>query len=243
MAKRPVFVVSLDEKIYKKEEIEFEFFTGFSDKQKKKSIDSLHEAYIKTTGNTKILEISTKSRDELGNKLSAFNLTFETKNKKVISVESAFQASKVFEKGGPYLDLLDVTSREAKKDKRLKNSGNIIGFSLYGKTYPNNPKTYFYNWLYINTLNLHKELREDILKYDAFTDIEFNPNKSINCQAESVAIYVSLIKQGLLDKALKNKENFLKIVYPNEKIEDLNSNEKENIQIDFWGEINIDNNK
>ena len=44
--------------------------------------------------------------------------------------------------------------------------------------------------------------------------IEFNPQKSINCQAEAVAIYVSLHRQGLLKDALKGKDEFLEIVYP-----------------------------
>ena len=54
---------------------------------------------------------------------------------------------------------------------------------------------------------------EHMLGYDAFTDIEFNPQKSINCQAEAAAVYVSLRKQGLLEEALKNKDSFKEIVY------------------------------
>lgn len=68
--------------------------------------------------------------------------------------------------------------------------------------------------MYINTLHLNKELAEKIMEYDVFTDIAFNPQKSINCQAEAAAIYVSIKKQGLLEEALKDKENFRKIVYP-----------------------------
>ena len=101
MATRPVFVVSLDNRYFRKETLEFEFFSGFSDKQKKRSINSLHQAYIRKNADKKILEISSKSEDELGIKLSAFNLMIKTKNGKEFSVESAFQASKVFEKGGP----------------------------------------------------------------------------------------------------------------------------------------------
>lgn len=214
MATRPVFVVSLDNRHFIRETLEFEFFSGFSDKQKKRSIDSLHQAYLRKNADKKVLEISSKSEDELGIKLSAFNLMIKTKNGKEFSVESAFQASKVFEKGGPYKDLLDVSSREAKKDERLKNSGKIIAFFIDGKTFETEPKTYFYNWLYINTLHLYNELTEQLINYDAFTDIAFNPQKSINCQAEAAAIYVSLHKQGLLQEALKNKDTFLDIVYP-----------------------------
>ncbi|MFT4105507.1 MAG: hypothetical protein QM657_07070 [Lacrimispora sp.] len=228
MANRPVFAVSLDKRYCIRENVEFEFFSGFSDKQKKKSINSLHQAYLKKNTEKKILEISSKSEDDLGIKLSAFNLMIETKNGKKFSVESAFQASKVFEKGGPYKDLLDVSSRAAKKDERLKNSGKIIAFRINGNIFSAEPKTYFYNWLYINALHLYDELTEQLLDYNAFTDIVFNPQKSINCQAEAAAIYVSLQKQGLLQEALKNKDTFLEIVYQSE------SNSSDNVQLNLF---------
>lgn len=214
MAVRPVFVVSMDKRYCIRENVEFKFFNGFSDIQKRKSIKSLHQEYLKKYDTKKILEISSKSEDELGVKLSAFNLMITTKKGKQFSVECAFQSSKIFEKGGPYKDLLDMPSQIAKKDERLKNSGKIIGFNIDGKNFEAEPKTYFYNWLYINTLYLNKELAMQVMQYDAFTDIAFNPHKSINCQAEAAAIFVSLKKQGLLEKALKDKESFKKIVYP-----------------------------
>lgn len=188
----------------------------------------MHQEYLKDNEEKKILEISSMSEDELGVRLSAFNLMIKTKNGREFSVESAFQASKVFEKGGPYKDLLGVSSREAKRDERLKNSGRIIAFLIDGKEFETEPKTYFYNWLYINTLHLHNELTEQLLEYDAFTDIAFNPQKSINCQAEAAAIYVSLVKQGLLGEALKGKKQFKEIVYP-EKEEG-----EEGVQLSFF---------
>ena len=227
MAVRPVFVVSLDSRYCIRKNVEFEFFSGFSDKQKRRSICSLHQEYLKDNKGKKILEISSKSEDELGVSLSAFNLMIKTKNGKEFSVESAFQASKVFERGGPYKDLLDVPSNKAKRDERLKNSGKIVSFRIDGKEFATEPKTYFYNWLYINTLHLHDRLTEQLIEYDAFTDIAFNPQKSINCQAEAAAIYVSLVKQGLLEEALKNKDRFKEVVYP-KKIEEI-----EGVQLSF----------
>ena len=214
MAVRPIFVVSLDNRYCIRENVEFEFSNGFSDAQKRKSINSLHQEYLKNHEGKRILEISSKSEYELGVRLSAFNLMIKTKNGKEFSVESAFQASKVFEKGGPYKDLLNVSSKNAKKDERLKNSGRIVAFRIDGKEFETEPKTYFYNWLYINTLHFHNELAEQLLEYDAFTDIVFNPQKSINCQAEAAAIYVSLVKQGMLEDALRDKNQFKEIVYP-----------------------------
>lgn len=69
-------------------------------------------------------------------------------------------------------------------------------------------------------MQLNNDLAEQILEYDAFTDIAFNPEKSVNCQAEAAAIFVSLQKQGLLKAALKSKEKFIEIVYKNRIIKD-----------------------
>ena len=212
MAKRPVFVCKDTYPYFESCEVEFIFYNGFDISQKQKSIKSLHDAFKLKNILSNPLEVSSKSTDILGVKLSAFNLTL-IKNEKEYSVESLFQGSKVFEHGGPFTDIYDKTSHDAKKDERLKESGNIIGFSLFNEKISNEPKTFFYNWLYVNALNSHEEIKTEVLKYDAFTDIEFNPQKSLNCQAEAVAIYVSLAKAGLLKEALKSKEDFLRIVY------------------------------
>jgi hypothetical protein len=107
---------------------------------------------------------------------------FKTKSGKNISVESIFQSSKVFSDGGPYKDIMDMSSRDAKKDERLKNSGNLIAFEYRDKRWQLEPKTAFYDWIYLNALNLNDDLKQQALAYDAFTDIEFNPQKSINCR-------------------------------------------------------------
>ena len=213
MAKRPVFEVVLRPHLFNRREVEFLFFSGFSDAQKRRCIQSLHQSYLEAYPGKKVLEISSKSEEELGVKLSAFNLQLELENGELTSVESAFQGSKVFENGGPYTDLLTASSRAAKKDARLKNSGRIVAFSFLGDTFDAEPKTGFYNWLYINALKRYNDLTEQLVEYDAFTDIVFNPQKSLNCQAEAAAIYVSLRRQGLLEQAMQSKDSFLDTVY------------------------------
>ena len=66
---------------------------------------------------------------------------------------------------------------------------------------------------------MNPSLVAQIKNYNVFTDIEFNHEKSINCQARSVAIFVGLLKNGLLEKALSNIENFKKIVYKDKPIQ------------------------
>ena len=213
MAKRPIFIATNNKHLVEEKMIDFKFYNGFSLMQKAKSIESLHNS-AKDLGYKNILEVSTKSGLKIGWALSAFNLLVDFNGTEKISVECAFQGSKVFEGDKQYTDLYRVESIKAKKDERLKNSGNIIGFSFEGEFWENEPKTAFYDWLYINALyNNYPELVEELINYDIFTDIEFNPKKSINCQARTCAILTSLIHQGLIESALSSKEAFIKIVY------------------------------
>lgn len=212
MAFRPIFVPNNETPGVIIKEIEFKWYPGMAVVQKQKSIDSLHSA-AKELGFYPLLEISSKSKEQIGINLSAFNLEITTKiHKKTFSVETAFQGSKVFERGGPFIDLLDGTSKKAKKDIRLKESGNLIEFNFFGKSFPLKPRTYFYDWIYINALNQHTEIADIISEYKGFTDIEFNPKKSINCQAYSAALYVSLINTQYKNDALSSPEAFLELL-------------------------------
>jgi len=129
------------------------------------------------------------------------------------SVECAFQASKVFRHGGPFVDLLNVSSRAAKTDRRLRNSGELVGFKYFAHEFPLEPKTYFYDWLYASALCRDGKLVEQVMTFDAFTDIEHNPERSINCQARTVAKVVGLARAGLLEDALQSPRVFLELGY------------------------------
>ncbi|HDM8204656.1 TPA: hypothetical protein P0E29_005206 [Vibrio harveyi] len=209
MAKRPVFSPCLHKVGVEEKLIDFKWHSGFAVSQKQKSIQSLHQE-AKVYGYNDLLEISSKSEVELGVSLSAFNLKITTKkHQRSFSVESAFQGSKVFERGGPYTDLFLADSLSAKRDVRIKESGNVIGFRFFSKDFPNKPRTFFYDWLYINALVQNRDLCEQLVDFDGFTDIEFNPEKSINCQAHAVALYRSFIHNGVLQEALSSPQMFL----------------------------------
>ncbi|WP_319763017.1 DUF6977 family protein [Maridesulfovibrio sp.] len=199
MANRPVYVASLDSLGVRIVPTEFKWFSGYSVSQKQKSIADLH-LNARQKGIDKILEVSSKSPEEIGVCLSAFNLKSKTLGgDREFSVESAFQGSKVFEQGGPYKDLIFSDSRAAKKDQRIKNSGPLKAFRFFHYFFELEPKTFFYDWLYVNTLLKNKELIEGVKDYRAFTDIEFNPKKSLNCQAFSLALFRSLLAANCID--------------------------------------------
>jgi len=207
MAIRMCFIPS-DKKYVEEVEINFKYYSGFAVSQKQKSIVSLHDAIRIMYPNEKILEISTKSDIPLGVNLSAFNLKLDD-GMTSFSIENVYQSSKVFSNGGPYKDLLTMKPHEAKKDARLQSSGDICNFEFGGEIWELEPKTAFYDWIYIQALYDNPNLASQLIKYSAFTDIEFNHNKSINCQARSAAMYVSLYKRGMLTDVLNDKEKFL----------------------------------
>ena len=213
MAVRPVFSISVKSPYYIEIPTDFRYYSGFSESQKRKSIISLHSSFLDQYPSKKILEVSTKSENPFGIKMSAFNLKYKLSSGEKCSVESAFQSSKVFKDGGPYTDLLFEHPAVAKKDPRVRTGAEIIGFSFQGEDFSNQPMTFFYDWLYINALSQNPDIVNYMVEYDAFTDIEFNPQKSVNCQARSAAVFTSLYKTGLIEIALKSRESFKTIVY------------------------------
>lgn len=203
MAERPAFFHHRGKVVSKR--YGFEWFPGFSAAQKQRCVESLHHAILETDAQARPLEVSTKSKVELGRKLSAFHLKLHG-----AALENVFQSAKVFEQGGPYLDLLQVQPKEAKRDPRLRDSGSLKGFCYQGQPFPLLPQTAFYDYIYLAAVkeSLGTEEIRLIQNYNYFTDIEFNPAKSINTQARSVAILRLLLEEygHLPDVA---KEDFL----------------------------------
>ncbi len=215
MAKRPIFTPSLTGKLLVwTYHVEFEWFPGMAMSQSRKSIASLHAAARNQIDVSDVLEISSKSPTELGVALSAFNLMIRTvKHEREFSLECAYQASKVFEHGGPFVDLLNAKSIDAKRDPRLNQHGRLTKFRFFGMDWDLQPRTAFYDWLYINALHKRPDLAKQVLTYRAFSDIAFNPERSINCQAYAAALYVSLYERGLLtDEVLKNQQAYLSVI-------------------------------
>jgi len=214
MASKQVYIPKETAPYYDYVEIEYEFNPGFSRTQKQRNIRNIHENFTRRFNGKQALEVSSKSMQNGGVELSAFNLLkyVPSKNEKY-SVECVFQSGKVFEHGGPYIDLLDKTSKEAKKDDRLRNSGHLKQFTFEGENFSLKPETLFYDYIYINALLENPDLADILMEYDGFTDVEFNPKNSRNCQVKSCAAYVSLRKQGLLDK-VKDSKSFKELYEP-----------------------------
>ena len=200
MEYKPVFMPRVgSDNLIKTDMVRIERHVGFATRQKKKTLNDLHRVIKKKYGFKNVLELSTKSGNKLSFPLSPYSLQITNYNGQKSSVENAFQASKVFEQGGPYLDLLTEKPRQARKDERLISSGELTGYDYFGMEWGVEPLTTFYDWLYVNALKQHPELHEEVIQYQAFTDISFNPKRSVHCAAYSLAMFVALHKRDLLE--------------------------------------------
>ncbi len=211
MAKRPIFIPKTSStSLVEERHVEFAWFPGFSLAQKQRCIGSLHAAAKVSP----LLEISSKSPDALGRSLSAFSLAVAFGDG-TMPLECAFQGSKVFASGGPFEDLYAASPLDAKRDPRLRESGPLVRFQFENQSFPLEPKTLFYDWLYVSACARQPTILQRLTAFGGFTDIEFNPKKSLNCQARSAAILVSLMQAGTLTEALRSPAAFATVVYRN----------------------------
>lgn len=208
MALRPVFVPDHEGHVSTLN-LTFEWHAGLSVSQKRKSISALHEAAA-GAGLRPVLEVSTKSAEPVGRALSALHLTIALPGAGSVPVECAFQGSKVFARGGPYRDLYSVPPQAAKRDPRLRGSGRLAAFDLMGDRWPLVPPTAFYDWLYLLALAQAPAMSSQVMRYAGFTDIEFNPKRSISTQARACALYVALTRSGIqVSQLVRDKPGFL----------------------------------
>jgi hypothetical protein len=213
VANRPVFIPDYEGAHLVHERLfDFPWSAGFAESQKKKNVEALHAA-AKRSGIKRILEISSKSAEEVGRRLSAFSLKVNI-GEVEYPLESVYQGSKIFDRCGPFPEIFNYEPREAKRYVRELDCGQLIGFVLEGKQYPLIPKNAFYDWLYIRALAKHVDWISKNILYDAYTDIEFNPEKQVNCQARAFAEYKSLASRSELEPAVRDFEHFASMLPP-----------------------------
>jgi hypothetical protein len=195
--------------------VEIKWHGGFSASQKQKNIVALHEK-ARELGYAPILEISTKSMDEVGRRLSAFNLKIRV-GKEMKTLESVYQSSKVFTISKQHEHLMDFSPGDAKRAIRELGQGEIYEFRFMGEVYPTEPKNAFYDWLYIKAITPHEEWIKQNMHFNAYSDIEFTPAKSINCQARAVAEFHALSMRGVAKESAENFDYFQNMLFMSQR--------------------------
>lgn len=213
MAIRRVYYINKNKVVYK--DFDIIWHGGFSVSQKQKNIAELHKL-ISDDFNVPldtILEVSTKSNCTIGKELSSFNLKINI-NGTLCYLESIYQSSKVFSDlfgETQYEYLLFLDSHEAKKTLAQQDHSKLVKFRFLGKDFSLKPEYLFYDWLYINAVNQIPYIYEKLKKYNYFTDIEFNPEKSKSCQARSLSLFIWLKNNNKLEEYFEKPDSFYRI--------------------------------
>lgn len=215
MTTRPVYIACPEKGVYSLP-VEFKWCSGLTMSDKQNNAESLRSAAEAQIGQ-RVMEISTRGRDEYGQALSAMNMNLilitggQPCN---VNLEAYYQASKVFEHGGPHRDLIARSAFEAKADPRLKESGALKGFQAVGRFFPaEEVGDRFYNWIYaISLMRAPRALIDVVGNCNAFTDIAFNPGKGVATQAKACAICNRLIAMGKLDETVKDYDAFVSLL-------------------------------
>jgi len=194
-----------------RDDIEIKWESGLAVSQKRKNILNLHEAICSKykVPNEVILEVSTKSFQDIGRTVSSMNMKFVL-NDKIYSFESVYQSSKVYIDGIlgdiQYLEWIDLDGYEAKKRSK-QIALPLKGFVLDNRSFPLEPKTLFFDWLYIQCID-RMNIFHKIKDYCFFTDIEFSPIKMISTQAQAICKYKDLFERGLVTTFLEKPNEF-----------------------------------
>lgn len=211
MAIRSVYYIK--DNIVVIENFNVKWASGLALSQKQKNIENLHHAICErfSVEPNRILEVSTKSHTEIGRLLSSFNLKLKV-NDHEYSFESVYQSSKVFQDGlfdtRQYEEwkLLDgYTAKKRSQEVKLP----LAEFRFNQRSFPLDPKTMFFDWLYISCI---EQFNLDFLisQYDYFTDIEFNPEKMVSTQANSLCKYKWLVEHNLVKEYLLDPIKYYK---------------------------------
>lgn len=222
MATRSVFIPAARYPYFEDVSVNMPWFGGFAIQQKRRCYLSQHLNFLADPrySGYKPLEISSASHVPVGSALSAMNLKkYCNRLGRDVIMESAFQASRIYIRAdgtqiGPFPELLDIPGKDCKKQvKELSEGLHSYHYRFDGMDFPA-PAFHislFYDWLYLNALceKSNRETREALISggYNAFTDIA---TKSLNSQARSCAIFVSLSQLGLLDR-VRSFESYMEL--------------------------------
>ena len=195
--------------------VRFRWYPGLARTQQQQSIEALHEQTRNQHPELgEMLEVSSRASQSIGRALSAFNLSLRLPGVGLVALESAYQCAKVHAHGGPWPEMMTLDPMTVRRRLTTYRDSPLCGFRLLGQDWPLEPCSLFYDWLYAHALRSHPGLLEQAREFAAFTDIAFNPKRSLACQASALARVMFLVERGRLDQALASPDSFRLLAFP-----------------------------
>ena len=160
MATKMCFRVHED-KVFVEEIVTFTYIKGMAFSQKVKNALSFHQSIQEQFPNDRILEVSTKSSNDLGVALSAFNLKLDDR-----PIESIYHSCKVFSDGVRFDFLRDWAPRDVKRYIRENGDKELKCYRYSDEDIPLETGTLFYDYIYIQALRQVPEVSVLLENYD-----------------------------------------------------------------------------
>ena len=150
----------------------------------------------------RLLEISTRSTDADGRRLSAMNLRVPGTAGGNVPLESAYQAAKDFGAGpDTRIETLDGFAAKRRSKERAATMAaagcELAGFTRGGVHWPASTGTAFYDRLWLEgALNAYGDGLGEVLRpYVGFSDCFFRPGPARACQAAAAATAAVLLEK------------------------------------------------
>ena len=148
----------------------------------------------------RVLEISSRSDEPLGRRLSAMHLRAPGPDgDRGLPVESVYQAAKCYGDGGPDDQPIPNGYDAKRHDRERRGAGPLRGFHHQGTFWPAASGSAFYDRLWIQAAAAAGAGRE-LGRFDAYTDQFHRPGQALACQARSAAMLVGLDRARELGK-------------------------------------------
>ena len=140
----------------------------------------------------RVLELSSRSEEPLGQRLSAMHLRAAGPDgDRGLPVESVYQAAKCYGAGGPDEQPLRNGFDAKRHDRERRTAGPLRGFHHRGTFWPAASGSAFYDRLWIQAA-LGTGASRELGRFDAYTDQFHRPGQAVACQARSAAMLVGL---------------------------------------------------
>lgn len=146
MAKRIVYMKAKKAPFYKSLEVDFVWAPGLNKICRKRSITNLLTEIGRLYPNSRVLDVSYVSNQEIGVRLSSVALPITLASGKTIPVECAYQGSRLINHAGPFKELFDVDAMKAKDDPRMPARQIVVSFYRLVACIPFQGAGFFVYW-------------------------------------------------------------------------------------------------
>lgn len=153
------------------------------------------------------LDVSHRTDYDQGRVLNENNLKL-TIGKRSVSVRNMIKNCTIYQGNKHYDDFVETVEVDGVKKKRRTKLTRPIRYEYQDVIFALDQEQALVDALVFDALKSHPDLVKMLKEvgYNVFSDRQYSPERSSFCVADSLALYVALSKEGVLDDYYQNSE-------------------------------------